>query len=355
MSQALINYHLLISSLTILLILLIRQTAPKKRLERSIFLIMAHFCLTFLAGFFYPYIDGFGQLGLLAWGVFLHFPIFLFAIGILIRKETRIFSLFLFGITFLILVITVDVFLIEPQWLEISHHTLQTPKLDQPITIAILADIQTDQVGAYEEEVLTLTAEENPDMILLAGDYLQIYDVEDYLEELTHFQQTFVEARFDPPLGIYAVRGNVDWQNWEDLFEGSDVTVFQETETLDIGPLSLTGLKWIESVEEDLMIPGGDTYHIVLGHSPNFSLGEINADLLIAGHTHGGQFQLPGMGPILTLSAVPRSWASGLTEIHPGQYLLVSRGIGLERGNSPRMRFLCRPELVFIHLEPLDQ
>ena len=91
---------------------------------------------------------------------------------------------------------------------------------------------------------------------------------------------------------------------------------------------------------------------MVLGHSPNFSLGDINADLLLAGHTHGGQVRLPGIGPILTLSAVPRDWASGLTEIQPGRNLLVSRGIGLERGNAPRMRFLCRPELIVISLEP---
>ena len=355
MNQALVNYHLLISSLSILLLLLIRQTAPNKRLERSIFLIVAHFCLTFLAGFFYPYIDGFGQLGLLAWGVFLHFPIFLLGVGVLLWKETRIFSLVLFGITFLILVITADAFLIEPQWLEITHHTIQTPKLEKPLTIAVLADIQTDAVSAYEEEVLALVPQEDPDLILLAGDYLQLYDLGEYQAELARFQRTFLGADLVAPLGIYAVRGNVDWENWSELFHGSDVQIFQETETLDIGPLSLTGLNWIDSANTDLIVPGEDSYHIVLGHSPNYSLGVIKADLLIAGHTHGGQFQLPGIGPILTLSAVPRSWASGLTEIHPGQYLLVSRGIGLERGNSPRMRFLCRPELVFIHLEPMDK
>jgi predicted MPP superfamily phosphohydrolase len=352
MTQALVIYNLLITTLTILLLLLIQKTAQNKKIERSIFLIMAHFCITFLAGILYPNIDGFGRLGLLAWGVFVHFPLFLLLIGFLLRKETRIFSLVLFNITFLILLITVDAFLIEPQWLEISHRTIYSTKLDEPIIIAVLADIQTDQVSSYEEEALSLVAKENPDLILLVGDYLQIYDVQDYLEELARFQKMFAEARLEPPLGIFAVRGNVDWENWPDLFEGSNVRVFQETETLDIGPVSLTGINWIDSGNKDLSIPGTDSYQIVFGHSPNFSLGNIKGDLLIAGHTHGGQFRLPGIGPLLTLSAVPRSWASGLTEIQPGQYLLVSRGIGLERGNSPRMRFLCRPELVFIHLEP---
>jgi predicted MPP superfamily phosphohydrolase len=117
--------------------------------------------------------------------------------------------------------------------------------------------------------------------------------------------------------------------------------------------ITLTGISWKDSENPNLNISGSDQYHIVFGHSPNYSLGEIEADVLIAGHTHGGQFQLPGVGPLLTLSLVPRNWASGMTEISPDKYLIVSRGIGLERGDAPRMRFFCRPELVILDLEPI--
>jgi predicted MPP superfamily phosphohydrolase len=78
----------------------------------------------------------------------------------------------------------------------------------------------------------------------------------------------------------------------------------------------------------------------------------VEADLLIAGHTHGGQVRLPGIGPLITLSRVRRSWAAGLTDIGRGRQLLVSRGIGMERGRAPRLRFLCRPELVVLELAP---
>ena len=41
-----------------------------------------------------------------------------------------------------------------------------------------------------------------------------------------------------------------------------------------------------------------------------------------------------------------------MNELPSGAKLLVSRGIGLERGHAPRIRFLCRPELVVIDLVP---
>ena len=77
-----------------------------------------------------------------------------------------------------------------------------------------------------------------------------------------------------------------------------------------------------------------------------------DADLILAGHTHGGQVRLPLLGPLLTLSQVPRSWAAGRTELPGGGTLIVSRGVGMERHDAPRLRFLCRPELVVLDLIP---
>jgi hypothetical protein len=97
-------------------------------------------------------------------------------------------------------------------------------------------------------------------------------------------------------------------------------------------------------------VPARDGFHIVPAHRPDFALTRPDADLLLAGHVHGGQVRLPFIGPLITLSNVPRDWAVGLTTLPWGGHLFVSRGVGMERKNAPRLRFLCRPEIAILEL-----
>jgi predicted MPP superfamily phosphohydrolase len=107
-----------------------------------------------------------------------------------------------------------------------------------------------------------------------------------------------------------------------------------------------------DSFDPRCEVAAADRFQVVVGHSPDFALGRVDADLLVAGHTHGGQVQLPFVGPIITHSLVPRRWASGTTELDGGRTLVVSRGIGMERNYAPRLRFFCRPEIVVIDVAP---
>jgi hypothetical protein len=100
------------------------------------------------------------------------------------------------------------------------------------------------------------------------------------------------------------------------------------------------------------VVPSAAGFHIVIGHSPKYVLGTTEGDLLLAGHTHGGQVRLPLVGALLTMSLIPRRWAAGVTDLGGSRRLVVSRGIGLERGSAPRMRFLCSPEIVVLDVTP---
>jgi uncharacterized protein len=92
-------------------------------------------------------------------------------------------------------------------------------------------------------------------------------------------------------------------------------------------------------------------------HSPEPSVLDRFADdgfnLLLAGHTHGGQLRLPGSGALVTNCGIPRSMASGLHRYPAGlgdadPWLHVSAGLG----TSPYapVRFCCRPEATLLTL-----
>ena len=190
------------------------------------------------------------------------------------------------------------------------------------------------------------------DLILLLGDYLQIGDPERWRAQAAELRTALLDAGISAPLGVYAIRGNVDPSGWERIFEGLPVTAVSSTTTIRLEELELIALGPGDSFDTSLALPSSDRYSVVMGHAPDYALGDVGADLLLAGHTHGGQVRLPLLGPVVTLSEVPRDWAAGVTELDRGRTLVVSRGIGMERAGAPELRFLCRPELVVIELVP---
>jgi len=248
--------------------------------------------------------------------------------------------------------LALDGVLLEPRWLDTSVHRVEAQGLARPLRIALLADLQTDHPGAWEQRVLQATARAEPDLLLLAGDYLQLEEGEPYQEAVRALQAAFRDAALAPALGAYAVRGDIDPDGWEAIFEPLGFHADEQTVTRSLGPLVLTSLSLEASRSSEPPIAAQDRFHVVVGHAPDFALATPPADLLLAGHIHGGQVRLPFLGPPLTLSRVPTAWSAGRTEIPGGGTLIVSRGLGLERGDAPRLRINCRPELVIIDLVP---
>jgi predicted MPP superfamily phosphohydrolase len=72
-------------------------------------------------------------------------------------------------------------------------------------------------------------------------------------------------------------------------------------------------------------------------------------DPYLAGHTHGGQVALPFYGALATLSAFGKEFESGLHRV-ADTWEYTNRGIGMEGGAAPRMRFAARPEVTVIEV-----
>jgi len=189
---------------------------------------------------------------------------------------------------------------------------------------------------------------------MMAGDYLQCSSQRQLAEQRPLFRQLINQPPLQAPLGVHAVAGNCEYgRDWEPLFEHTSVLTYDEDTTVDLGPLKLSFLRLHSGRLGKTIERDDERFHIVMGHYPDFaSRAPVDADLLLAGHCHGGQVRIPGFGPPITLSSVPRSWTQGMTELSGGRKLIVSRGIGMERGHAPRLRFLCRPEVIVIDLIP---
>jgi uncharacterized protein len=298
--------------------------------------------------------DHFGFFRLLAYGVFGHGTVLLAATAVLYARRKRPLPAGIaIAATAALLLVAADAFLVEPHWLEITRLRITNPKIHHPMRIVVVADLQTRRLDFYERDVLQKALAEQPDVVLLAGDYLQTPRKE-YAERQIELRDFLREIHFAAPRGVFAVQGNVEWHDWKKMFEGLDITAVSSNASFELGEVQLTclGLGNSYSTRQEIENPNPDRFHIVLGHVPNFALGKVEAELLVAGHTHGGQVRLPWIGPIITHASIPHRWAAGLTDLPGSGQLLVSRGIGLERGYAPAMRFLCRPELIVIELAP---
>ena len=250
---------------------------------------------------------------------------------------------------------------VEPFALEENVHVLRPERLrglEGRLRVVVVADFQAERIGGYETDVLRRVEALRPDLLLFAGDYVQVPRVR-YAAVAAAFLERIRAMRHRPRLGAFAVVGDTDPET--DLFDGTFVRMLQgEAVPLAGVPVQVLGLRYeatLAPMDEEAWraVEAFDGLTLVLGHRPDFLLdvvaGRGRAPIVgVAGHTHGGQVVLPGWGPPLTLTALPRRYASG---VHPvgASWVCVSRGIGMERAAAPRIRFLCPPELLVLDLE----
>lgn len=97
----------------------------------------------------------------------------------------------------------------------------------------------------------------------------------------------------------------------------------------------------------------GEVLAIGLVHAPDVVSEWFLAgfDLVVAGHTHGGQVRIPPFGAVVTNCNLPAQLAAGLHLIG-GRWLHVSPGLGT--GRFTPIRFCCPPEVTLLQLQPTE-
>lgn len=253
---------------------------------------------------------------------------------------------------------------VEPGGLVTERATVRVaPERDgrAPIRVGVLSDIQFERVGDHEGEAVADLMSQRPDVILLTGDIHQ-GSRKTLSEELASIRDLLsgLHARG----GVFAVQGDVESVGEvRAVTAGTDVRVLENQvvrTTVGDRSLTITGLElaWRSAAARRAttrleMSGGRGDVRLLVVHRPDAVLRlprDPRIDLTVAGHTHGGQVQLPHIGPLMTASHVPRRVAGGGLHSLGGRRIYVSRGVGVERGQAPRLRFGARPEVSVVTL-----
>ena len=232
---------------------------------------------------------------------------------------------------------------------------------EHPLRVAVLADLQTAVVGEHERDAVELLVAEAPDLILIPGDVYQGAP-ESFEAQLPTLRALFDRLASVAP--VLLVGGDCDEPDeLRRLTAGSSVRLLDdESVTLRIAnrDVQVFGLPnecrngpSAAAVRRFEDAPGDRDIRIVVAHKPD-AIDRLRpgtrVDLLVAGHTHGGQVVIPGFGPPLTFTTVPRQVAAGGLHELERRRIYVSRGVGFEQAPAPRVRLFCPPEVSLLTL-----
>lgn len=246
-------------------------------------------------------------------------------------------------------------YFIEPYSLATSRIELRSPKVlpgQRPIRIAHFSDLHSDPRPRLERKLLEAVAAEHPDIIVFTGDAINSPDGLPLMRETVSGLGKIAPA--------YVVRGNWDTELWYglNLYGGIGVTELNgDAVRLNIGgtPIWIAGLAFdhASALQKTVRPIPPNEFSVLLYHSPDLmpEVMETNIDLFCAGHTHGGQVALPLYGALITLSKLGKRYEAGLYH-EKNTWLYVNRGVGMEGGPAPRVRFWSKPELTVIDIRP---
>lgn len=268
------------------------------------------------------------------------------------RKAVKyIFILFTLGVVFL------SYAYLESRWIKttkISISSNEIPSAFDGKRIVFITDIHHGPYFSLKRvnKLVKRINDLSPDIILMGGDY--VHREKKYIKPLFNEFRELVSK-----YGIYGVLGNHDhWESQKltlEMMSQNDIKICDNRSYwLNIGTDSIkiggVGDLWedkqeLSSTTNDLK---SSDFSILISHSPDYieNIKGNLIDLVLSGHTHGGQVTLFGLWAPILPSKYGQKYRYGLKQFEESQ-AYISSGVGTV---TPPLRFFCRPEIVEITL-----
>ena len=235
---------------------------------------------------------------------------------------------------------------IEPLWLEMREVSIESDRSTYR-TIAVISDLHPRGYGSIERQVIERLRERSPELIVLAGDMVD--DPED-LKTFGDFLAQLPKANKIAVLGNWEYWSGIDRVRLAALYAAHHVSLLvNDCQEGIVGLDDFTAGK--PALTNALAQCGDTTPWLLVQHSPGFfdspliKSSSARFDLLISGHTHGGQLALFGWAPFTPEGSgrfVSGEYATPLGRLY------VTRGLGT---SLVPIRLGARPELVFITID----
>jgi len=269
--------------------------------------------------------------------------------------------------------------LIERNWFALRVHRVPClPAGSRPVRLLHISDLHFRRGQRRKRAFLARCARTEPDLVVCTGDFLGGPDVDATIDAVTQIHpreaalyvlgsNDYYASRPTNPFKYFLGPSNRKKPKgkrnpWRDLVAGlgergwrllnNEATAFG---LAGVGKVDVVGLDDPHLFRDDLSVArarrADDGFRLAIVHSPDAApaLAQLEYDLIVCGHTHGGQVRVPGIGALVTNSTLPRGMARGLHRLDAA-WLHVNAGMG----TSPfaPYRFACRPEACLLELVP---
>lgn len=252
-------------------------------------------------------------------------------------------------------------------------YEIKSDKITKPCKMALLSDLHNKSFGRENHRLIAAIDEISPDGILVAGDMLTAWNGADFGHALSLMGNLAARYKIYYGMGNHEYRLGLYPEKYPGMYEGyvsglkkaGIEPLINETVCLPEWNVAVCGAQidrcyfkhfHRRSMEASYLPkilgePRRNMFQVLIAHNPVYfdAYAAWGADLVVAGHVHGGIMRLPVLGGVLSPAMTLFPKYDGGVFQEKGSTMILSRGLS---SHTPPIRIFNPGELIVIDLKP---